>query len=106
MVPMIALRETEGGTVLPVRAVPGARRNQLAGQHQGRLKVCVSQPAEKGKANKAIVEVLARALALRKSQITLVAGATAHDKQFLITGISLAELRARIDSALGGNDGQ
>lgn len=101
---MIALRETEGGTVLPVRAVPGARRNQIAGQHHGMLKVCVTQPAEKGKANKAIAELLANKLALRRSQITLLGCTAAHDKQFLIAGVSAAELRERIKALLGAEN--
>jgi uncharacterized protein YggU (UPF0235/DUF167 family) len=104
MGPMIALRETEGGTVLPVRAVARARRNQLAGQHHGMLKVCVTHPGEKGKANKAIVELLASALALRKSHITLLSGVATHDKRFLIAGVSAAELRARINALLGAQN--
>ena len=97
---MIELRETEGGTILPVRAAPAARRDQIAGQHEGMLKVCVTQAAEKGKANKAIAQLLASALGLRKGQVTLLSGATARDKRFLITGISLAELKSRLDTVL------
>ena len=40
------------------------------------LKVCVTQAAEKGKANKALVELLGKALSLRKSQIELLSGET------------------------------
>jgi len=101
---MIELRETEGGTILPVRAAPAARRDQIAGQHEGMLKVCVTQAAEKGKANKAIAQLLASALGLRKGQITLLSGATARDKRFLITGISLAELQTRISNVLAATN--
>ncbi len=48
------------GTILPVRAQPGARRNEIRGVQDGMLKVCVTQSPEKGKANKAVIELLAR----------------------------------------------
>jgi uncharacterized protein YggU (UPF0235/DUF167 family) len=43
-----------------------------------------------------LVEVLAEALDLRRSQIELVSGETSRQKQFLITGLPLAELSRRI----------
>jgi uncharacterized protein len=93
---MIALEPHASGTVLPVRAQPGARRNELRGEQDGALKVCVTQVAEKGKANKALVEVLCDELRLRKSQIELLSGETGHQKRFLIRGLSPAEVASRI----------
>lgn len=81
---------------LPVQAQPGARRNAVVGVRDGRLRVAVTQAPEKGKANEALVEVLAEVLDLKKSQIALVSGETSRQKQFLITGLSLAELSQRI----------
>jgi uncharacterized protein YggU (UPF0235/DUF167 family) len=63
------------------------------------LKVCITQVAEKGKANKALVSVLSNALSLRKSQIELIAGETSRQKRFLIRGLTPAELMERIDPA-------
>ena len=88
--------------MLPVRAQPGARASALRGQQEGMLKVSVTQVAEKGKANKAIVAVLSKWLALRKSQLQLLSGETAHHKKFLVRGVTAAELAARIDEALKG----
>ena len=51
---MIALEPHAAGTILPVRAQPGARRNEIRGEQDGMLKVSVTQVAEKGKANKLI----------------------------------------------------
>lgn len=96
---MIALEPHAQGTILPVRAQPGARRNEIRGEQEGALKVSVTQIAEKGKANKAVVEVLCHALDLRKSQIELLAGETSHQKRFLIRGLSPADLSARIARA-------
>ena len=96
---MLNLEPHPDGTLLPVRAQPGARRNELRGVQDGMLKVCVTQSPEKGKANKAIVELLSKKLKLKKSQIELVSGETSHQKRFVIRGLGPAELAARIQQA-------
>jgi len=97
---LVQLEETSAGIVLPVKAQPGARRNGIVGEHAGSLKVAVTQAPEKGKANDAIVEVLADLLELKRNQLQLIAGATSSLKRFLVTGVSLGELRQRIERLL------
>ena len=94
---MIDLRTTTDGVILPVQAQPGARKNAVVGEHAGRLKVAVTQAPEKGKANEAILKVLAEALQLSRSQLELVRGETARQKEVLITGISPEDLQRRIE---------
>ena len=89
-------RETPDGVLLPVKAQPGARKNGVLGVHAGRLKVAVTAPPEKGKANRRLLEVLAKALEVRKSQLKLVQGTTASEKLILVQGITGAELAARL----------
>lgn len=81
---MIDLVEHVEGIVLAVRAHAAARRSGVEGIHDGMLKVSVTQAAEKGKANKALIAVLSRQLGLRKTQIELLAGHTSPQKRFLI----------------------
>ena len=97
---MIDLQAHPEGTILPVRAQPGSRRNELRGEQDGMLKACVTQSPEKGKANKALLELLGHELSLRKSQLELVAGETSHTKRILVRGLSPAELAARIAAVL------
>ncbi len=97
---MIALELHSQGVILPVRAQPGSRQNEIKGEHDGALKVAVTQVAEKGKANKAIVDVLCQALQLRKSQLQLLAGETSAQKRFLVLEITLEELAERVAAAL------
>jgi uncharacterized protein (TIGR00251 family) len=97
---MIELQPHAEGVLLPVRAQPGASKAGIRGQHGGMLKVAVTQIAEKGKANKALIDVLSRELDLRKSQIELVSGETAAQKNFLIRDVETAELQQRIQAAL------
>jgi uncharacterized protein len=93
---MIDLQPHPEGVILPVRGQPGAKRNELRGEQDGALKVCVTQAAEKGKANKAIIELLAKSLGLKRSQIELLSGETSHQKKFLIRGTTAEELRGRM----------
>lgn len=97
---MVQLEETSAGIVLPVKAQPGARRNGVMGEHAGSLKVAVTQAPEKGKANEAIIEVLADLLELKRNQLRLASGATSSQKRFLVTGVSLDELQQRIECLL------
>jgi uncharacterized protein len=87
------------GTILRVRAHPGARRNEIRGVQDGMLKVSVTQAPEKGKANKAVIELLSKKLGLKKSQIELLSGETSHQKRFLVREITTEELAARIERA-------
>jgi uncharacterized protein (TIGR00251 family) len=96
----VALEPHPRGTILPVRAQPGARLNGIRGCQDGTLKVSVTQIAEKGKANAALVKLLAKELGLRKSQVHLLSGETSAQKRFLIEAPRLEELAARIEAVL------
>jgi uncharacterized protein len=97
----IDVKTTGDGILLPVQAQPGARRNEIIGIHNGRLKVAVTQVAEKGKANRELIKLLAKSLGVAKSQVTLVAGTTSSRKSFLISGVNLQETRRRLGEILG-----
>jgi hypothetical protein len=97
---MIELTAHPRGAILPVRAQAGARRNGIAGEHNGMLRVAVTAAPEKGKANKAIVGVLSDAFKTPKSSIEMVAGETSSQKRFLIVGANSEELRTVIDQLL------
>lgn len=86
------------GTILPVRARPGARRNEVRGEQDGMLKAYVTQAPEKGKANKALIGLLSKALSIRRSQIELISGETSGKKRFLIRDTTPDTLRQIIDN--------
>ncbi len=100
---MLLLEPHSAGVVLPVRAHAGARRNMLKGIHAGALQVMVTQAPEKGKANKAILELLADTLGLRKNQLELLSGETSSQKKFLVREITAEELEQRIANQLGAS---
>jgi hypothetical protein len=102
---MIALETHAEGSILPVRAHPAARRNEIRGDHDGALRVAVTQAPEKGKANKAIAALLAKLLGVRKSEVELLSGETSSQKRFLVRGLSPDELRARLARLLDPSPG-
>ena len=92
---MLDLESHAFGVILPIKVHAGARQNAIRGIEAGALKVHVTQVAEKGKANKAIIDLLSRKLKLRKSQIEIVAGQTNPQKKLLICDITGQELDSR-----------
>ncbi len=71
---------------LPLKVVPKASRNRVVGWVGERLKVQVTAAPERGKANDAVVEVLAEALGLPPARIRIVAGQTSPLKTVEIDG--------------------
>ncbi len=61
-------------TRLSIKVVPGASNSKIVGWLGDELKIRVSAPPEKGKANQAIIKLLAKQLALAPSDIKIVAG--------------------------------
>jgi hypothetical protein len=93
---MIELVAVKRGVILPVQAQPQAGRNSISGEFNGRLKVAVTAVPEKGKANSAIIKVLAKQLGIPKSKISLISGETSKQKKFLITEIDLSLLEKKL----------
>ncbi len=100
--PMLDLQPHADGTLLPVRAVPGARKAEIRGCQDGALKVAVTQQPEKGKANKALIALLSKKLGLRRSQICLQSGLASPHKVLLISDVTVAQLEQRIKQVLSG----
>jgi uncharacterized protein (TIGR00251 family) len=103
---VIELTERPDGTVLAVRAQPGAKRNAVVGERAGALRVAVSAAPERGKANAAIQEVLADALGCKASRVLLVSGETSRDKRFMIQAMTRDELARRLRGLLGPEESQ
>ena len=97
---MIEIGEHPEGCLLSVRAQPGARKEGIKGAHGGALKVAVTAPADRGRANQALIEVLCQALGLKASQVELLSGHTSRQKRFLIREMTKAELVARMEKLI------
>jgi uncharacterized protein (TIGR00251 family) len=80
------IKHSNGKTVLGVKVVPGSSRTTVTGFWNGMLKVKVSSPPEKGKANEALAEFLAGKLGIRARDISIVSGQTNPVKHLEIAG--------------------
>lgn len=82
---------------LAVRVTPRADRNALAGvRADGTLLVRTSAAPSDGAANKAVTELLAKVLGVRKSDVELTGGQTAREKRFTVAGLTAETLAERI----------
>ena len=95
-VPPGPVRESRGRVLLSVIVQPGARRDEVAGLHDGRLRLRVTAPPEGGKANDRVIELVARLLGLRRVDVALAAGGSSRRKELALSGISLEEARQRV----------
>jgi uncharacterized protein len=82
------------GISLKVKAKTGAPRDAVGAVKAGELVVEVRAAPEKGKANAAIVKVLAEALGVRRDEVSLRRGAAAHHKVFALPPSAAGALQA------------
>jgi uncharacterized protein (TIGR00251 family) len=82
-----------------LRVSPGARRSEIAGRYGEGWKVRVSAPAEDGRANDAVLALLAERLQLPRRSLTIVSGHSARDKVVEMAGIDAHESERRLERA-------
>jgi uncharacterized protein (TIGR00251 family) len=83
-------------TVIAVKVVPRASQSRVEGWQGGVLKVRLTAPPVEGKANAALVALLAKALGIRSANVDIVGGETARTKRVRINGLSAADINARL----------
>lgn len=86
-------------TRVRLRVAPGARRTGVVGRHGDAWKVRVTAPAEGGRANEAVVRLLAQTLAVPRGAVTLVSGHGARDKIVELAGVDPGDIERRLSSA-------
>jgi uncharacterized protein (TIGR00251 family) len=89
----------ERSTRLRLRVSPGSRRTELVGRHGDGWKVRVAAPPEGGRANDAVLDLLARRLGLPRRALSIVSGRNAREKVVEMSGIDLAETERRLEGA-------
>lgn len=85
---------------LKVRVTPGARESAIGEWVDGVLRVKVRKVAEKGRANEAVTQLLAKALGVAASDVVLKRGATSREKLFELAGLDEAEIRRRLGAPM------
>lgn len=88
------------GTRIPIKVVPGARADGIAGLHGHRLRVRIAAPPADGRANRALCRFLAQNLGCRARDVDVVAGLTSPEKIVLARSMSPDEVMAALSPLL------
>jgi uncharacterized protein (TIGR00251 family) len=91
---------TAGAVVVRVHAQPGARSSGVAGVHGDAVKVKVREPADQGRANRAIEAVLAEVFGVARSAVAVTGGTTGRAKRVRIDGVDRQGATDRLQAAL------
>ncbi|MFK7822489.1 MAG: DUF167 domain-containing protein [Planctomycetaceae bacterium] len=95
------INQIPAGVLVHVKANPKAKRNAITGWHDGRLKVSITVAPENGKANEAIVKLLAKAIGVPKLAIELHRGAKSQLKEFVIADSDIQTVKQRLAARCG-----
>jgi uncharacterized protein (TIGR00251 family) len=86
-------------TRLRVRVSPGSTRAEIVGRHGDAWKLRVTAPPEHGRANEAVVRLLAETLSVPRAAVALVSGHARRDKIVELSGVAPALVERRLVSA-------
>jgi uncharacterized protein (TIGR00251 family) len=78
-------------TTYEIRVTPRARQNKVQRQPDGSLKVYVTAPPEDGRANEAVVDVIAEWLGVKRREVEIVRGTTSRNKVVRVTGAATTQ---------------
>ncbi|QDV77923.1 DUF167 domain-containing protein [Botrimarina mediterranea] len=89
------------GVVIRVRAQPGARRNGVTGVREAELCVAVTAPPDKGRANDAIVKVVAKSIGVPRTRVKILSGETNRHKRLAVDGVTVVGVVDALRAAIG-----
>lgn len=95
------MKLVDGAVRLVVQAKPRSSKEGVARATDGTLVVRVRASPVDGEANARLVEVLAQALGVRRSDIAIVRGASARHKEVAVTGLDPERARALVEALPG-----
>ena len=78
---------------------PGARASQIIGWEGETLRVRVQAPAKEGRANEALLQLLAEVLGLPKGHLAVAWGVRSRKKLVTVVGLDAAQVRARLEAS-------
>jgi uncharacterized protein (TIGR00251 family) len=98
-----ALRASEQGTIISLEVTPGSRNDIFpAGFNPWRKAIGCSVTALplEGKANRAVAGLVAAALGIARSRVSVISGATSHQKKVLVTGMDPVTIADILEKAV------
>ena len=100
---MISIRESAGACTFAIRVQPRSRRNEIVGEIGDALKIAITAPPVEGKANAACIELLAKALKVPRSSVSIAAGETSRNKLMRVVGIRGEQIHLRLNAFLSAS---
>ncbi|MEE8456435.1 MAG: DUF167 domain-containing protein [Acidimicrobiia bacterium] len=88
------IRESARGVEVDVLVVPNASKASVVGVHGDRVKIRVTSPPERNKANAAVIELMRQVTGVRQAEV--IRGRTARQKTILLTGVTVEVVRERL----------
>ena len=85
-----------GQAKVSLRVYPNAARNEVLGLAEGVLRVKVSAPPVKGKANRELIAFLSQCLGVSKDRLSIISGHTGRNKVIAIDGLNREEVMQRL----------
>ncbi len=83
---MLSIQKTHDGIIFKIKVQPEAHKNEVVGVQGDALKVKINAPPVKGKANRALIDFLAKQLEVKKSDIEIMSGHTSKIKKIKVVG--------------------
>ena len=96
---MPAVRREGADLVLELRVQPRAAQSAIAGLHGGRLRIRLAAPPVDGRANAALVELLAETFGVPRAQVSIEHGLAGRDKRVRVR--DAAHVPPAIEALLG-----
>ena len=93
---MIQYSEKDRGLTFAVRIVPRASHSEIAGEHNGALRIRIAAPPVEGAANRELIRLLAKSFRLPQNAVEIISGAASKSKVVHIAGADSARLEQLI----------
>jgi hypothetical protein len=98
---VIPVRDTPSGATFQVKVHPRAKKNAITGEVGDSLKLALTAPPVEGRANEACISFFTDFLNVARSSVTIAAGETSRNKLIRISGLSAAQVEAKLRGVIG-----
>jgi len=98
--------ERRSGDAVAIRVQPRGSRNEVVGERAGAIAVRVTAPPAEGRANAAVIELVASVAGVPRRKVELVRGERSREKLVRVVGMSAEQLRAALLAASNTRPGR
>lgn len=95
----LAITERSFGCRLSIHVKPRSSRSAILGVREGALEVCLTSPPADGAANAELLMLLAKALDVRRGDLSIAMGMSSRNKVIDVNGVPPGEARDRLQKA-------